>query len=551
MSSQLGEALIPIRLTLDQIDKDSKGVKSKLEQVLGPIGKGALLGAAGAITAVGVAAVGAGVALVDFAVDFDQASDALIVGTGATGEALTALEQVVKNIKGDVAGLGQDFGTLGAVVAEVNTRTGATGDTLEDFSSDVLNLSRLTGGDAVKNTQLITRVMGDWGVELEDSSMLMDQLFGAGQAFGIGMEDLTQKVVQFGAPLRQMGFTLEESIALFGKWEKEGVNAELAIGSLRIAAGKFAREGVDLKVGLEQTMEAIKGATTDSEGLAIAMDVFGARAGPDMAAAIREGRFELDEAIKSIQGSSGSLDDATQRSLDFQDQIEIMGNKVKIALLPVGQTFLDLANDSMPAVTDFLDKAQPIFAAFAEEFGTVLPQAVTILNDAFTRIARTFGDGTEEVSALDVVLGILKGTLDLIVTAVQAVAVTFELLSLGIEQTFGWVGKLQAAWQSWQGDLDDTKVPEIITPGSPTPLEMGLRGIADAIDQMPALGMQLDGGGTAGGIADGGAVGTTNIVNIDGITAMSQSTGDPAEDLIAMVVQLLRQQLQASAAGSN
>jgi hypothetical protein len=34
----------------------------------------------------------------------------------------------------------------------------------------------------------------------------MDKLFGAGQAFGIGLDSLAGKLVQFGAPLRQMGF---------------------------------------------------------------------------------------------------------------------------------------------------------------------------------------------------------------------------------------------------------------------------------------------------------------------------------------------------------
>lgn len=56
-----------------------------------------------------------------------------------------------------------------------------------------------------------------------------------------------------------MGFSLEESAAMLGKWEKEGVNTELVIGSLRIAAGKFAKDNIPLRQGLLDTMAAIKG----------------------------------------------------------------------------------------------------------------------------------------------------------------------------------------------------------------------------------------------------------------------------------------------------
>lgn len=350
---------------------DSSGVKTGVDEATGSLGglQSAAGVAAGAVTAVFVAAAAAvaavGVASVNAAADMQEATNAIIVGTGASGESLAEMENIAKSLKGSSAGLGVEMGTLGSVIAEVNTRTGLTGAALETMSAQVLELTRLTGGDAVRNTQLITRVMGDWGVASEDSAALMDQLFGAGQAFGIGVEDLSQKVVQFGAPMRQMGFSLEESIALFGKWEKEGVNAELAIGSLRIAAGKFAREGVPLQEGLRDTMAAIQGTTDESEALAIAMDVFGARAGPDMAAAIREGRFELDSAIEALQGTSGGLEDAASRALTTADRFEIMKNRVSVALIPIGEVILSLAERMIPLLEDAFTQLQPIITAVA------------------------------------------------------------------------------------------------------------------------------------------------------------------------------------------
>lgn len=348
---------LAVRLIGDTSDFDQKmgtaqtqtaGFVSKMGGVLGGLTIAAGAAVAGAVVAVGKAAI-------DVQAEFDQALDNIINGTGASGAALDAMGESVRNLAKGAAGLNTDMGTIGSTMAEVNTRTGATGQQLEDLTGNILQFSRLTGTDSVNATQLLTRTMGDWGVSLDDSAGLLDQLYGAGQTFGISFDSLAGKLVQFGAPLRQMGFGLEESIALFGKWEKEGVNAELVVGSLRIAAGNFARDNIPLRDGLQGTMEAIKGAASESEALALAMETFGARAGPDMAAAIREGRFELDEAIAALQGTQGGLADAAERTLDFRDRWQISMAQVSDALIPLGEALARLAERLLPMVVGAIE----------------------------------------------------------------------------------------------------------------------------------------------------------------------------------------------------
>jgi phage-related protein len=82
------------------------------------------------------------------------------------------------------------------------------------------------------------------------------------------------------------------------------------------------------------------------------MEVFGSRAGPDMTAAIRENRFELDEAIATLQGMSGSLDDAAARSLTTGEKFTIFKQKVMNALIPVGDIMLGIAEKIMPILEE-------------------------------------------------------------------------------------------------------------------------------------------------------------------------------------------------------
>ena len=419
MAFTLAEAVVFFRGDQSHLEKSTEGAKGKVTGFIssagGMLATGLLAGAAAA----GAAIVGIGAAALGMEGEFRQATNALINGTGASGEALAEMEQSVRNLKASSAGLNTDFGTIGATMAEVNTRTGLTGQALEDMTAQVLQFTRLAGGDGVNNTQKLTRVMGDWGVETENSAELLDMLYGAGQAFGIGFDNLAGKVVQFGAPLRQMGFSLEESIALFGKWEKEGVNAELAIGSLRIAAGKFAREGVDLADGLKDVQERIKGAATESDALSIAMETFGARAGPDMAAAIREGRFELDDAIESLRGTSGGLADAAERTLGFREKWEIQMAKVKDALIPLGGKLAELAERLLPYVTAAVEALMPWIGKLIDGLISLIDWfsgAIEKGDETGSMLGRATGWASTAVEAFNSIVAFLRdnfwGTLD-------------------------------------------------------------------------------------------------------------------------------------------
>ena len=190
--------------TISGVTKSLGGLRSSAARAGKTLLKGFAVGAGLGAAAV----VGVGVAALKASNQFDLATKAIIIGTGASGDALAKMQAEVLSVAGSATGLGHDMKEIGATIAEVATRTGATGTALNGLSEDILKMTRLTGGDAVNATQKITRVMGDWGVSLADSGGLVNSLFAAGQTFGIGLDSLAGKLVQFGAPLRQMGFSL-------------------------------------------------------------------------------------------------------------------------------------------------------------------------------------------------------------------------------------------------------------------------------------------------------------------------------------------------------
>ena len=368
-----------------------QGIMGSTAKGLMSLGSTAVLGAIGLVTAAVVAIGGAAFAS---AMKLDEAFDTIQIGTGATGSELEGLKE---DFRGVFTSVPADAGATADVLTALNARLGLTGESLQDLTAPLLRVSDMLGGDAKTNTELFTRVMGDWGVSNEDATGTLDAFFAASQLTGSGMDSLMQKVVQFGSPLRLMGFDLNEATALFAQFEAQGVNSELVMGSLRIAAGKFAKEGVNLQAGLNDTIASIKGAKDESAALALGMEVFGARAGPDMVAAIREGRFSVDELTAAVAGSEGAIMAASEATMDWPEKLELLKNKATVALEPLGMAFMNIAGM-------LLDKLMPLFdrlaAWFAETLGPAIEAAMPGIEDLVNAFALLFQGDTASFTEL-------------------------------------------------------------------------------------------------------------------------------------------------------
>jgi phage-related minor tail protein len=352
--------------SLNDMDKQTGGIASSLTSAFGAVATGvvasaAIIGAAmvASLAAFGAAAFAAGQV-------YDDAVDDIIIKTGATGP---VLDQLTADFNDVFTSIPTDAATASGVIGTLNARLGLTGDALTGVAEPLLEVTRMLGGDATTNTELFTRVMGDWSISNEDASTALDTMFVATQQTGIGLDKLMGNVVQFGSPLRLMGFTLNESVAMFAKWEAEGVNAELVMGSLRIAAGKFADQGVSLSEGLWKSYDAIKNNSDASKALSIAMDVFGARAGPDMAAAIREGRFEIEDLMAAMEGADGAIMNTAASTEGIAEKMKLLKNNAISALEPVGTAFLGVA-------AGVLDGLMPALQTLSGVFTTTIAPAI-------------------------------------------------------------------------------------------------------------------------------------------------------------------------------
>lgn len=360
---------------------------------------GATIGAIG--TAVGAFAA-------KTASDLEGARAVVAQLTGAVGKELAGLQEVFEGV---AMGADESFGEIAKVVGDLNTRLGIAGDALKETAGAVMDVADMTGEAADGIVAAFSRMMKDWGVPAENAVNTLDRMFAASQKTGIAVTRLGESLVQYGAPLRQLGFDLNTATALMAQWEREGVNMELVMGSLRIALGKFAKDGVTDTVGaLKGIIQAIKEAGSTGAANSLALEAFGAKAGPDMAAAIREGRFEIQELAKSLQDSQGIIERTAESTQTIKKAMGELGNIYGVVLQPLGDFLLDGVKGLEELAKGFAEWAKQTnvvglsVEAFADALGVAIPKAEDLKTaldkvdvEAVVDSFREFGESVKSV----------------------------------------------------------------------------------------------------------------------------------------------------------
>ena len=325
--------------------------------------------------------------VVDAFNEVDEGADNVIKATCATGESAEALTQSFENVSSKIVG---DFGDIGSTLGEVNTRFGYTGEELESCTEDFLRFSEITGVDGTTAVQSVSRALNDAGIPLDDYGTLLDQLAKAGQSAGIDVTSLADSLSANGSVMRSMGFDTAETVALLSQFELSGANSSVMLTGMKKAMANWADEGKNGNTEFANLVEGIKNGSVSASD---AIDVFGTKAGPMLVDAIKSGKFEYNDMLKTIKDSKGTTDNTFDELIDGGYEADLAAQNAKLAFAEIGDTVLttvapafdDVAEavgamaDGFSAAVEWGKENQGVLVAIASVVG-VLTAAITAYN---------------------------------------------------------------------------------------------------------------------------------------------------------------------------
>ena len=313
-----------------------------------------------------VVSAGAGALLAGSIASFkelDSGYDTIITKTGATGDALEDLNAVADNIFGSMP---TDMDSVGVAVGEINTRFGYTGKELEDLSRKFLQFAEINEVDLNSSIGTVDKVLEQFNLEASESGNVLDLITKKAQETGIGADTLMNSIQENGATFKEMGLSVNESVVLLSQFEANGVNVGTAIKSLKKATQEYTKDGLSMEEALGKTISKIKNAKDDTKALAIAQEVFGTKGAGEMAKAIREGRIDLEDLSASMKDYEGVVSDTYEGTLDPIDDSTVAMNNLKLAGSELAGA---LQTAFAPMLTSIVNKLRDL----AQWFGNLSP----------------------------------------------------------------------------------------------------------------------------------------------------------------------------------
>lgn len=403
-SSELAEnksKLEDAQTAADSFDESMKNV--------GQDGSSAINDIAQALAAAGIAKMlqEAGEAVYQLADSYSNATSNIVEGTGASGDALKGLQDSLYNVYYRVTDSEASLESVGNVLAEVNTRLGLTGTSLEDTSVLISEFAEHTGVDAVQAVDMVVDIMKKWGLTVDDMPTLLDGLTVANQSCSLSMDEIGRLLIDNKAQFDALGYSVPEATALIVALADSGVNTSSVLTGMRNAINTLSKTTDDVPGAFNAMIAAIANCDNATDALNMEVgntgktvkEVFGAKAAQEMVTAIQSGNFAIEDWMKVLRNCDGALATTAENANTLQDRWATATRNISGAF--------------SQALTPVIEQVSGKFADLALKLGQFL-QAHPGVVRAISAIAAAFGT----------LLGIAS-----VITIVQKVIGVFQALS--------------------------------------------------------------------------------------------------------------------------
>ncbi len=449
LQNEIGQAeveVLKIDKAMGNLGDSSRSATGNIKEATGYLKADVMMNIAEKAGQLGQKMVDAGKKTVDAWSEIDEAMDTVTTKTGLTGEALLGLQEIAKGIATSLPSA--TFQESADAVGELNTQFGLTGDTLQSAAEYLLKYSKITGEDISNSAINAKKAIDAYGLSNEDLARVLDSVTKVGQDTGQSYDSIFQKVIDGAPQIKMLGLSFKEGATLIGRFEKSGIDSSAALASLSKATVNYAKDGKTLTEGLNETVNAIQNATSKTEAIRIASEVFGNRAAPKMVDAIQRGAFSFNDLAEAAQNSSGTVATTFAETKDPFDDLTTYSNKAKEGLAEIGGTLLETVIPALEPLMGMLESAVNWFTSLNETD----QQTIVILGLVTTAVMLLLG----AIAPLVIAIGAIGAPVGIVVAAIVAAIAAITLIIQAI-MNWGTISEwLQSTWDAcaaWLSEL--------------------------------------------------------------------------------------------------
>lgn len=433
------------------------------------------------------------------------AAGAVTAGLAVATGAVVALGAGLVSSIGDAMAAQEVQAELAAVLASTGGVAGVTADMANKLASEFQSLTRFEDETILSGENMLltfTNIGADVFPMATEAMLNMGQKFGSVDQAAVQLGKALNDPIAGVSALRRVGVQLTDA-------QEESIKSFMAVGDIASAQKIILGE-------LE----------TEFGGLAIA-------AGQTFAG-------QLDRLKNAFGDVKETIGAAFLPILSVLAELLLSGlNSPQFQAILQGLSDF-LTNTLIPAISNlvrwFRDEVVPRLAEAGRTFRETLKPAMEEVKRAFDAIIQALGIGSGEFDILGAILIALEVTLKVVGAALKLISPVVQGIARAIRDlanAIGWViDRFDDMRRAAQRAAD--AIPDWMIPGSPTPLELGLRGIGRA---MAGVNAEMGGGFAAPAMAATAPGRGPIIINLTYAPAVSLADRYEAEQKLVPFIQ--------------
>ena len=385
------------------------------------------IGVAAGVTAIGGAAIVAGKQMIDLGHQWQTATNQMAAATGAAGDELTDLRDIMEDIYAN--NFGESVEDVAEALAQVKTNMrDMPTDALQTATESAIALRDALGYDVESTTRAAEAMRKNFGTAAEDAFGLI----AAGAQNGLDYSgELLDTISEYSVQFSKLGFDADGMFQVLQSgtnstaWNLDKVGDAIKEFSIRAIDGSNTTITAFEALGYnaQETMAAIaSGGEVANDAFfgilnrllsvedAVERDALGVSLFGTMWEDLGvEAMTALAQASDAAYDTGNALEQINRvKYNDLGSVLEGMRRKLEIALLPAAESLYTSLLDAMPQIGDALDEVAPVLGDLAGSFATDLvsflvnnlPYIVQLIRDAATAASEMYQQLQPVISAL-------------------------------------------------------------------------------------------------------------------------------------------------------
>ena len=443
---------------LGQLDPSVQKAMGAAEKAAGGTSKKISTAMIAGFTAVGAAVAAVAKQIADIGDQYQQASGQIAAATGATGEELAGLQDVMKNVYGN--NFGEDMNDVANAISNINQQmSGLSGAKLESVTEQAFMLRDTFEYDISESIRAANAITNQFGTDAEYAM----NLIATGAQNGLDYSgELLDTISEYSSQFAKVGFSADDMFNIMqkgadtGAWNLDKVGDAIKEMSIRVVDGsettavafgdlgldaqemaaKFAAGGDTARDAFFQTVLALANMDDKVQQNITGVGLFGTMwedLGPEVVsqlASIGDEAYATKDAFENINNVKYN---------NLSSALEGVMRKVDVALLPLGEKLASAAGQGLEKLSGIIEQVSPYIEQFADIFSEKLGAVIEWLAPYITPIFETVKNGIQKfippitnlIQALSPVIDMLKPVVEALLPAINNfLGYIFSYLSL-------------------------------------------------------------------------------------------------------------------------